>query len=164
LRIPSSLNSKYNTEVTIIHQWNGYRPSITLLIGDFYAYLVDKRQRELRNTNHSRNNIHSNMNTIPWIEQLLEISIKDGRKYTLWKILCPYLVNIKKLEYEQTFSILKDWLEKCNTLKKLDFNPETEIKAKLKNVKYYNPISIKKLKYDNKNLYLLLRQKVTDIK
>jgi hypothetical protein len=23
--------------------------------------------------------------------------IEDGRKYALWKILCPYLVNIKKL-------------------------------------------------------------------
>jgi hypothetical protein len=23
--------------------------------------------------------------------------IEDGKKYTHWKILCPYLVNIKKL-------------------------------------------------------------------
>ena len=62
--------------------------------------------------------------------------------------MCPYLVNIKKLEYEQTFTILKDWLEKCNNLRKLDFNPDIEIKAKLRHVKHYNPISIKKMKDD----------------
>ena len=34
-----------------------------------------------------------------WIEKLLEIPIEDGRKYTLWKILSSYLVNVKNLEY-----------------------------------------------------------------
>ena len=29
LRIPGSINSKYNTKVKIIKKWNGYRPSIT---------------------------------------------------------------------------------------------------------------------------------------
>ena len=67
----------------------------------------------------------------------------------LCKILYPYLVNIKKLEYEQTFSILKDWLEKFNKLRKLDFNPNIEIKSKLRRVKHYNDYSsIKKMKDD----------------
>ena len=67
-----------------------------------------------------------------WIEKLLETPIEDGRKYALWKILCPYLVNIKKLEYEQSFEILKTWLEKCNTIRKLDFNPEYRNQNKTK--------------------------------
>ena len=95
-----------------------------------------------------------------WIEKLLETPIEDGRKYTLWKILCPYLVNVKKLEYEKSFKILKTWLEKCNNLRELDFHPDREIKTKLKNVKHYHPISIKTLKDNNKNLYLLLKQKI----
>ena len=95
-----------------------------------------------------------------WIEKLLETPIEDGRKYALWKILCPYSVNIKKLEYDQSYKILKTWLENCNNLRNLDFNPDIEIKAKLKNVKYYNPISIKNLIINNKKLYLLLRQKL----
>ena len=95
-----------------------------------------------------------------WIEKLLQISVEDGRKYALWKILCPYLVNIKKLQYEESFEILMTWLEKCNNLRKLDFNLDTEIKDKVRYVKHYNPITIKKLKNDNKNLYLLLRQKL----
>ena len=94
-----------------------------------------------------------------WIEKLLQTAIEDGRKYILWKILCPYLVNIKKLEYDQSFKILKTWLKKCNNLQKLDFNPDSEIKAKLRYVKHYNPITIKKLDDDNKELYLLLRTK-----
>ena len=95
-----------------------------------------------------------------WIEKLLQTPIEDGRKFTLWKILCPYLVNVKKLEYEQSFEILKTWLEKCNNLRKLDFNPNTEIKAKLRYVKHYSPVSIKTLMEDNRNLYLMLIQKL----
>jgi hypothetical protein len=95
-----------------------------------------------------------------WIEQLLETPIEDGRKYVLWRILCPYLVNVRKLKLEQTYEILKRWLEKCNNLRQLDFNLDVEIKAKLRYVKHYNPISIKKMKDDNKNLNLLLRQKL----
>jgi hypothetical protein len=72
--------------------------------------------------------------------------------------VCPYLVNVKKLEYDKSFEILKIWLENCNHLRNLDFNSDIEIKAKLKYVKHYNPISIKKMKDDNKNLNLLLRQ------
>ena len=44
---------------------------------------------------HSSTSIH-----YKWIEKLLETPIEDGRKYTLWKILCPYLVNVKKFQYE----------------------------------------------------------------
>jgi hypothetical protein len=73
--------------------------------------------------------------------------------------LCPYLINIKKLEYEESFNILKTWLEKCNDLRQLDFNLNIEIKSKLKYAKHYNPISIKTLENENKNLYLLLLKK-----
>jgi hypothetical protein len=124
--------------------------------------LVDnklKRERELRRKSQSfRNNIQTSANTIPWIEKLLETHIEDGRKCCLWKILCPYLVNIKKLSYEESFSILKDWLEKCNRLRKLDFNPNIEIRNKLRYVKDYNPISINTLKNDNRDLYLVLKK------
>ena len=164
LRIPRSINSKYNTEVKIIEKWDGYRPSITLLIGDFFAYLVDNKIRKegglRRKSHYLRNHIQTNPNIITWIEKLIDTPIEDGRKYALWKILCPYLVNIKKLEDEETVEILKIWLEQCNKLRKLSFNPDREIKSKLRYVKCYKPISIKTLENDNKNLYLLLKQKL----
>ena len=85
---------------------------------------------------------------------------RKWKKNVLWKILCPYLVNIRKLDYEQSFEILKTWLEKRNNLRKLDFNPNTELKTKLRYVKQYNPISFKTLEIDNEDLYLLLKKKV----
>jgi hypothetical protein len=161
LRIPGSINSKYDSEVKILKKWNGYRPSITLLIGDFLAYLIDnklKQEKKLKKYNESNNEILYTTNTIPWIENLLQTPIEDGRKYALWRILCPYLVNVKKLGYEEAFKILKLWLEKCDQLRELDFNPNTEIKTKIRYTKQYNPISIKTLENYNKDLYLILRQ------
>jgi hypothetical protein len=35
LRIPGSINSKYNTEVKIIQKWNGHKPHIRLIIRGF---------------------------------------------------------------------------------------------------------------------------------
>ena len=57
LRIPGSHNSKCvranngvlneaKTEVKIIHEWDGHRPSIMLLIGSFHAYLVGQRLKQ----------------------------------------------------------------------------------------------------------------------
>ncbi len=74
--------------------------------------------------------------------------------------MCPYLVNIKKLSYEESYKILKSWLEKCNRLRELSFNADREIKNKLRYVKQYNPISFKTLEIDNEDLYLLLKKKV----
>lgn len=48
VRIPGSHNSKCHnkdkeSEVKIIQKCDGYRPKINLLLGSFYAYLVDQR-------------------------------------------------------------------------------------------------------------------------
>ncbi len=74
--------------------------------------------------------------------------------------MCPYLVNVKKLDYEESFQILKTWLEKCDKLRELDFSPDIQFKTNLRYVKNYKPISINTLEKDNKDLYLLLRAKI----
>jgi len=156
LRIPGSINSNYSTEVSIVQKWNEYRPRIRLLIGDFFAYLIDhkiKRQRELRNKSYYlRNNIQTKPNIITWIEKLIDTPIEDGRKYALWRILCPYLVNIKKLEYEESFKILKTWLEKCNQIRELDFSMNSKLHNKLRNVNGFYPISYNELIKENKDV------------
>jgi hypothetical protein len=167
LRIPCTFNSKNSSEVKIIQRFDVNKiPSIdNQLLREFRLYLadIDIRKKRIAETNKKTANIsvksayHSTIQ-YQWIEKLLCTAIEDGRKYYLWKILCPYLVNVKKLEYEESYRILKTWLEKCNNSKNLDFNPDMEIKAKLSYVKNYNPISLKKLKKDNKNLYLLLKK------
>jgi Primase X len=169
LRIPGTSNSKNGSEVKIIQSFDANNiPSIdNTIMREFRLYLadIDIRKKEISETNEKRcNNFkatqYNSIMRYNWIEKLLQTHIEDGRKYALWKILCPYLVNIKKLQDVQSYKILKIWLENCNNLRNLDFNPDTEIKAKLKNVKYYNPISIKNLIINNKKLYLLLRQKL----
>jgi hypothetical protein len=53
---------------------------------------------------------------------------------------------------------LKEWLDKCNSLRKLDFNANQKIKDDLKHVGNFNPIGIQKLKTD-KDLYSFLTKK-----
>ena len=158
LRIPGTINFKNGSAVKIIRRYDKNKiPSIdNQLLREFRLYLadIDIRKRRIEN-NKKRGNVfvkslyHSAIQ-YEWIEKLLCTPIEDGRKYTLWKILCPYLVNVKKIPYKESSKLLKTWLEKCNKLKNLDFNPDTEIKAKLYCVKYYNPISIKTLMNDNR--------------
>jgi hypothetical protein len=56
LRVPASINSKHGTDnnkVVVISEWNGKRFTITLLLGDFHAYLIQQsyRQKEPHHNN-----------------------------------------------------------------------------------------------------------------
>jgi hypothetical protein len=158
LRIPGSINSKYNIKVKIIEKWNGFRPSIKLLIGDFLAYLVYnkiERNRELK-SNQFRNNNQNNANTIPWIEKLLQTSIEDGRKMTINLILSPYLIVIKKISYEEAYTKIKKWVDECNKKRRLDFNENCLIKNALilSLNKKIPPIKFKTIKERNYKLLI----------
>ena len=89
-------------------------------------------------------------------ERLLQIPIEDYRKTCMWRILCPYLINIRKISKEEATIIIKDWLEKCDKVRKSDFNPQREVSAKLKSVGPYFPSSKEKLKKELPELYNLL--------
>jgi hypothetical protein len=157
LRIPNSINFKYNKQILIRQEWNNFRPHINLLIGKFMAYLVTKNQKESLNIIHRQYKINVYQNEIQWIEKLLQTPIEDGRKYALWKILCPYLVNIKQLSYEESSNLLENWLNRCDRCNKLSFNTKYEIKTKLRFVKSYLPISLSKLKIDNPEFFKTLQ-------
>ena len=126
LRIPGSYNSKCvlknnnmadsSTQVRVIKQWEGKtRAPIYLLFGSFLAYLVDQqikeeagKQRQLRRQ-FSNNNNHSPRTTvILWIEKLLQTPMEDYRKNAVGLILAPYLINVRKLSYEESFTIIKE--------------------------------------------------------
>lgn len=59
----------------------------------------------------------------------------------MWRILCPYLININKLSKELAAIIIKDWLEKCDKARKVEFNPQRDVNIQLKNVKSFLPSS-----------------------
>ena len=185
LRIPGTINSKYimskeqkDAEVKIIQRWDGKRPSIQPLLRHFRRWLIQKRiddteelkKQEIKHAkfnvivspNQERNQ-QNQINKIKWIENgILENTLPDHRKYTIWRILSPYLLNVKKLPKEQSYSIMKDWLDKCNRLEKLNFNAKAKIKEGLKGAsKGYYPISLEKLKEENKALYDIVTSRFT---
>lgn len=134
LRIPGSHNSKCvqlnkgigdtSTQVKIINQWNKKRAHIYFLIGSFLAYLIDQKEKEAkRNYNYANSRKSSNTtNNILWIETLLQTPLMDYRKYCIWRILTPYLINVRQLPYQESFNKINEWLDKCNRLHELDFN------------------------------------------
>ena len=161
IRIPGSYNSKHdhNVEVKIIQNWNGVRPSIKPLLTEFYIYLADTKIKEIRDIRKRRNrsigySAEYDNSKIPWIETLLQTPISDHRKYALWRILAPYLINFKRQSYEDALSIIREWLNKCDKLKPLDFNVDNRIKANLSGAARvgYLPISFSHLKTQNRQL------------
>jgi hypothetical protein len=174
LRIPSSYNSKCvlrnngivdgSTEVRIIQRWDGKRPAINWLLRDFRRYLIqEKIDDTFKDINLKRNRrcVYPTTNRItewPWIEELLKTSIGDYRKFAIWRILAPYLVNIKKLSYQEAFDVIKDWLNKCSIITPLSFNANQRIKENLMAAASvgYLPISFSDLKELNEELHGLI--------
>lgn len=192
LRVPGSYNSKLvkfsdteetvrtmpsETEVRIIQTCNGVRPVIKPLLADFYIYLADTKIREIKQRGQAErkrarwHSSHPNQRTETtkwlWIEILLQTPIRDYRKNTARLILAPYLINIRKISYEESFNVIKEWLHKCSSIRRLNFNPNPKIKENLNTAvrKCYLPIRLDKLKIENRELYDLLStvKKIDDI-
>jgi Primase X len=152
LRIPGSFNSKNGSQVKIVSEWDGQRPNINLLIGTFCAYLKDKSIKEQKLIVPSASTA---AHTIIWIEQLLCTPIDDQRKFVVWMILPQYLMNVKKLSYEQTSCIVNKWLDECDKLKRLDW---AGVRQKVKEgfraaEKGFFPMGHEKLKCWNPEMY-----------
>ena len=48
LRIPGSINSKVNKQVTVVQEWNEIKPSIKPLLYEFYIHLASMKLREVQ--------------------------------------------------------------------------------------------------------------------
>ncbi len=165
-RVPSTINSRNGETVIVIQKWDGNRPNLRFVTSDFLMYLIQKRRTLIKQRNHNsrrrQNKFAPNCSythNISWIDNLLKGSLEDYRKYCLWRILGPYLVNVRKLSNEEASRILMEWLERCEQIGKLDFSPTLVIKNNLRSVKTYLPPSVEKLKKDHTELYELLKLK-----
>ncbi len=171
IRIPNTFNSKclakgFNhdeSKVRVIQKWNSYRPPIQLTTKNFIRWLVQEEIDERSTGKKNRRRIKSvsayqgnKSNNIEWIETLLKTPISDHRKYCLWRILTPYLINVKRIDKDNAYRCMEEWLNNCDELQKLQFNPKIKIKERVKYVKNYLPISKKKLKDENPELYIPL--------
>jgi hypothetical protein len=178
LRIPGSHNSKCvvangdiadeKTEVRIIQKWDSNKPHIKSLLGSYYVYLVDQKQKNNR-VYRDEPRWHTNNNQIiPWIENLLRTPLPDHRKTIIWLILSRYLINVRGITYEDAFSDIKKWVTICNKQKSLypghfDSIIRDRLKQAIKDKKY--PIGLSRLSRDNIELYnLLLKLNVIHIR
>jgi Primase X len=173
VRIPGSLNSKcvakgQDAEVKKIQKWDGIRPPIQPMLTPFKIWLTQKRiDEELKKNAKFQMTVSKSqerINTIKWIERgILEHPLADYRKYIIWRILSPYMLNVKKLPKEEAYSLMKEWLDKCDKIEKLNFNPKIKIKDGLKGAsKGYFPISMEKLKEENRQLYDLVLEGIRE--
>jgi hypothetical protein len=158
VRVPGTTNSKYGQEVKIIQRWDGQKPAINFLLRYFRLWLInEKMQHKLMDSKRAR--IKTAIPTmISWIEKLLQTPIDDFRKFAVWHILAPYLINIRKCSADEAFNLIKNWLDKCSQLRSLDFNPNYTIKYNIHSARRsgYLPISLEKLKTENAYLYNVL--------
>ena len=130
---------------------------------DFRRWLINEKIEQQKLSSKERGRRKSvgtsrNNTTISWIEKLLQTPLDDYRKFAIWRILAPYLINIKGASVENAFSMIKDWLNKCNSLRQLDFNPNYIVKYNINSAKKagYLPISLDKLKMENSRLHNLV--------
>jgi hypothetical protein len=146
--VPGSLNTKclnnglseQESKERLVQEWNGVKPKIkgTRLIREFYVYLAYKYVKEKKTQGYRRlkkkrldnnkewvsgsgntKNNNSN-NIIAWMEKLLQTPIAYSRKRVTSLILSRYLINIRHLSCEQSYSMITEWLEKCAQVKPLD--------------------------------------------
>ncbi len=157
VRIPGSINSKYNEEVKIIQRWDGFRPKVNPLYYHFYIYLADKKLKEFNMQTNKTESYRGN--TITWIEKLLQTPIDDYRKNAVNLILAPYLINVRKVSYDVALNIINDWLSKCGELRKLDqdFNYMVRYALKYCAKNGNRPLKLDTLKTKNFMLYDLLK-------
>jgi hypothetical protein len=158
--------------VKIVQKWNEIRPRITKdLLIEFRGWLIQKKiddynrmQKALNRKNLKDNSINTSV-YYQWIEKLLQTGIEDCRKVVIDLILAPYLIYVKTLEYAESYKIIRHWLDKCNSVMKLDDNENfnNRIKRALKTAasKNIGPMSAGKIKTDNSynKLYALLKDK-----
>jgi Primase X len=171
LRVPSTYNSKNREEAKIIQQWDGYKPSIKYLLREFRRYLIQEQLSKINNRNTKlrhqflsplyQNSGNDNPITIRWIDRLLQTPILDNRKYCIWRILAPYLVNVKKLSNDEALSVIITWLDNCNSIESLSFIPRPRARYNIQTARRigYYPLSLKVLRAENTNLYNLLQDR-----
>jgi hypothetical protein len=109
---------------------NMSRPTDKLL-NDFFLYLMSEKtadridqskrtEKRLRQSLEPNKQFDTDIGIIAWIEKILLTAIADQRKDLLFWVLGPYLVTVKRLDYEQAYEILETWLKKCNEVRELE--------------------------------------------
>ena len=183
IRIPVSYNSKYvefdngevvnippKSEVSIVLRRDSYKPNIRWLLRGLWDYLIQERNNEALSRLHDEQKRlrfeskypnrcrQQTSGKIDWIESLYTKPLDDFRKYCIWRVFAPYFINVKGLSRLETFSKISSWLNRCNSVSRLGFDPTQKINYELDHVANYRPIRQHQLKDGNPELYTLLEK------
>ncbi len=111
IRVPYSYNkkcllqgkSKEESKVMIHSEWDGKRANIRNL--PFLRHMNKLEKQLLQKSNRN----FRNSGEIIYIEKLLQTKISNGKKRIFALVLCPYLVNVKKLTLIESEKILSEY-------------------------------------------------------
>jgi|APSaa5957512535_1039671.scaffolds.fasta_scaffold05599_8 hypothetical protein len=152
IRVPYSYNkksllygkSKEESRIIIHSEWNGVRPKVNNLPFLKYLNKLEKKYKLKQNRN------VTNYGEIKYIEMILQTKLKEGKKRIFALVLCPYLVNVKKLPLEKCEKILVEYFG--------GFISKSMITYKLNEVlkKGVLPYSLKNMKGNDTELYKII--------
>jgi len=157
IRIPGSFNSKLlnqgkyqQAKVSVISEWNGIRADVRNL--PFLNYLRIQQRRMKRQAGYI-----STKTKISYIENILQNKIIHGRKRIFALIICPYLVNVKKLSLEECERIITDYFD--------GYVPKNTITYKLNDVykKGILPYSLKNMQNNDPELYQIVSNCTSEV-
>lgn len=153
IRVPASYNSKCqknseNKQVSVIQEWNKIRADVRKLPFKSHLIKLEHSEKQMRSKF-----LSMPPNEIPYIEELLKKQITDGKKRIFALILCPYLVNVKKLSLSEAEEILSNYFK--------GYVPISMIRYKLREVmkKGVLPYSLSNMKVNDPELYRIIMQK-----
>jgi len=154
IRTPGTFNSKLTTKgkhneskVTVFSEWNKNRADIRNL--PFRTYLKRMEAKQMKMQSRFSSKTHGE---IQYIENILKSQLTDGRKRIFAMILCPYLMNIKKLTIQEAETKLIDYFD--------DYIPKQLIRYKLNEVvkKQVLPYSLRTMKDNDPELYNIIAE------
>jgi Primase X len=178
LRVPYTLNlkclemgmSKRESQVKIVQSCNNSATSlneISLLLSGFCTYLVNKKinydKAAIIEASNKRRFSNRQIDSISWIERLLQRGLAEHRKYVIRIILVPYLTNIRHLTREHAAGTINQWLSKCNICRPLGrtFNSELKLNYHIKRCEInrnLKPIRFRRLLERNPELYKIIEE------
>ena len=151
IRVPYTYNkkcllqgkSKDESKVRVHSEWNGTRPTMNNLPFKRHLIKLESQYKKIQNKNFT-------VGEIPYIEKLLQTKITDGKQRILDLILCPYLVNVKKLTLEECENILVQYFGNSLSKSTIIYQLKTSYK------KGYFPYSLKNMKSNDSELYRII--------
>ena len=69
----------------------------------------------------------------------------------------PYFINVKRLPRLESSDRIKSWLDRCNSISRLGFNPRWRIDYAINNVGTFRPTRQDRLEDTNKLFYERLK-------